>query len=99
MRVARADRNLREVGGGAQARKIRWKDVELACKGKQAQDRLGTEKGLSRGAFSGFLSGNQRGRRRLPKWEGRPNLEWPGRRRLACGTDGEQDSAETRERT
>ena len=99
MRVARADQNLREVGGGAQARKIRWKDVELGCKRKQAQDRLGTEKGLSRGAFSGFLSGNRRGRRRLPRWEGGPDLEWPGRRRLACGTDGERDSAETRKRT
>jgi hypothetical protein len=98
MRVALGDQNPREVGGRVQARKIRRKDVELGCE-EQAQDRLGIEKGLSRGVFSGFLSGNRRARRRLPKWEGGPDLEWPWRRRVACGTDGEQDSAETRNRT
>jgi hypothetical protein len=99
MRVARGDQNPREVSGRAQARKIPRKDIELGCKGKRAQGLLGTEKGLSRGAFPGFLSGNRRGRRRLPKWEGGPDLEWPGRRRLACGSDGEQDSAEASQRT
>jgi hypothetical protein len=82
MRVARGEQNPRVVGGRAQARKIRRKDVELGYKRERAQDRLGTERGFWRDAFSGFLSGNGRGRRRVPKWEARPDLEKPGRLRF-----------------
>jgi hypothetical protein len=63
----------------AQSCKIRRKDVKLGCKGEHTQDQRGTQRELSLGAFSGFLSGNRRPRRRVPKWEMGPDLEKPGR--------------------
>jgi len=63
----------------ARTRKIRRKDAKLECKGKHTQDRLGARGELLLGAFSGFLSGNRRPMRRVPKWEVRPDLEKPGR--------------------
>jgi hypothetical protein len=78
-RAARVDQNPRVVRAVAQTRKIRRRDVKLGCKGKHTQDRLGTPRELSLGAFSGSLSGNRRPMRRVPKWEAGPDLEKPGR--------------------
>jgi hypothetical protein len=74
-RGARVEQNPCEVRGVARSRKIRRKDGKLECEGENTGARLGRQKELWGGAFWGFLAGNRRARRPVPKWEAGPDLE------------------------